>query len=163
MPKEPAKSSSEHPLSAGLLFAAGALLGLVALRGDFWASHELFSYPYRVLELDRCLRGGVLYPRWFPDFAGGYGYPFLNFYAPAVFYVAEAFHLGGLSVFAALKATVCIIFGLAAAGAYILARGTYGTRAAVVAAALYATSSYLAADVFLRGDLAEALAMAMLP
>ncbi len=131
-------------------------------RGGFWASHELLSYPYRVWELDRCLRGGVLYPRWFPDFAAGYGYPFLNFYAPATFYLAEVFHAAGLGVWLALKVTTCLIFCLAAAGAYVLCRKEAGPRGGFVAGVLYATCAYLVNDVFLRGDLAEGLAMGLL-
>ena len=34
-----------------------------------------FLHLFRVDELDRMIRQGVVYPRWASDFASGYGYP----------------------------------------------------------------------------------------
>jgi uncharacterized membrane protein len=44
-------------------------------------------------EFDQAIRDGVWYPRWSPDFAFGYGYPFFNIYGPLSFYVVNvSFH-----------------------------------------------------------------------
>src|SRR5258708_11735567 len=47
----------------------------------------------RGVEFDTVLRTGVLYPRWAPDLAYGYGYPLFNFYAPLFYYLTEIPHL----------------------------------------------------------------------
>ena len=39
-------------------------------------------HVYRTVALDRALHDGLLYPRWFPDLAFGYGFPFFNYREP---------------------------------------------------------------------------------
>ena len=49
--------------------------------------------------LDEHLQRGMLFPRWAPELVLGYGYPVLNFYGPAAYYLAEAWHLLGLGYY----------------------------------------------------------------
>lgn len=146
-----------------LLVAAAAGLCAPLCTHDFYASHELLSYPYRVMALHTSLAEGQIYARWFSDFAQGHGYPLLDFYAPLVFYLAEGFHLLGLGVLVALKAVIFLIFWGAGLACYRLARDEFTRAASLVAAACYMSSGYLLTDIYVRGNLAEALAFVWLP
>ena len=65
------------------------------------------------------VQDGIWWPRWSPDFAFGYGYPFFNIYGPLSHFLAELLlHFGGVSYTAAVES----VFGLsivAAAGAMV--------------------------------------------
>jgi len=58
------------------------LIGLVAawpfLTQSLPNTDDGALHMLRLVEIDRCLRHGVLPLRWAPDFAHGYGYPFFN-------------------------------------------------------------------------------------
>lgn len=153
----------------GEWLCAAALLGLAGLvcvplgRGDFYLSHDLLFWPYRLWELDRCLHDGQVFARWFPDFAWGRGMPFLNFYAPLFLYLAEGLHLAGFTLLGALKAAVFLILAGSSLGMYLLARQGQGREASLVAGASYMFGPYLLTVVYLRGGLAEALGFVWLP
>jgi uncharacterized membrane protein len=62
-------------------------------RIGFFESDDGLFHVYRLAALDRAVRAGVLYPRWFPEFAFGYGQPVLNFYGPLSYYWGLPFTL----------------------------------------------------------------------
>jgi hypothetical protein len=149
---------------------SGLILLLLALpvvlplfRIDWFESHEGASYPARIVEVRRCWDGGLLSARWFPDLAGGRGYPFLSFYAPLCFYAATLLHVLGLSVAGSLKVVITIATLLGLGGAYCLARHGLGRIPSLTVAALYTYAPYHLRDLWTRGDIAEYLAMGLLP
>ncbi|MDP6461174.1 MAG: 6-pyruvoyl-tetrahydropterin synthase-related protein [Gemmatimonadota bacterium] len=157
------RPSSERLLRALLL----GVVACLAVRGLFAASwfesHEAASYPARVVEVLQCWEDGMPSARWFPDLAGGRGYPFLSFYAPGLFFAAAALAKAGLGVAGGLKAVTILAALLGTVGAYRLARMGCGSPCALVAASLYTHAPYLLRDLWVRGDLAEYLALGILP
>jgi hypothetical protein len=148
------------------VLAVAALAILAAqplLRPAITCSHDGNLYFLRLVEADHLVRHGHLYPRWAPDMAYGYGYPLFNFYAPLSWIVAETFHLLGLSLMMAWNAT--LILCLLACGwfAYLLARDWMPELGALVAAAAYLLAPYVLYDVYFRGNLAESVALPLLP
>lgn len=131
---------------------------LEAVCSDDFAFHLL-----RAVQLDSLLRQGVLYSRWAPDMALGYGYPFFNFYAPLSYYVAALLGLAGIGLQRAVIATFALATVAAGLAAYRLARDYFSPRSALVVAVAYAYAPYLGYDAFFRGNLAETLAWAFLP
>ena len=133
--------------------------------GYWHLTHEYIWYPVRLVEYLQALRAGSLYPRWCPDFYGGYGYPFFNFYAPGVFATAAAFVLTvGAGPAVALKLAVTLFCVLGAFGMYFLAKVQTGRRdAAFLAAVVFAFVPYRFIDLFVRGDLAEYSAFSLVP
>ncbi len=131
---------------------------LEAVCSDDFAFHLL-----RLVQLDALVRRGVLYSRWAPDMALGYGYPFFNFYAPLSYYVADALSLVGLGLQHALIATFALATLAAGLAAYLLARDHFSRRSALIAAVAYAYAPYLAYDAYFRGNLAETVAWVFLP
>ncbi len=150
----------------GLLLCGGlALVMTLPLWGGPWFdSHEYTRYVSRALEYVRDLRDGALVPRWAPDFYGGYGSPFFDFFPPGVFAAAAPFSLLGLSVPAALKLAMLLFTAAGACGAFELVRRETGRAdAALVAGAAFAFAPYRFVDLFVRGDLAEYAGIALVP
>ncbi len=142
------------------VLAWAALLGPDYFMGAHDAHHSLF-FP---IEFDKGIRDGYWLPRWGPDFAHGYGYPILVFYAPLSFYIWEGVHLTGLfGVVASTKATFAIGFLLGAAGVYAYARALWGKPVALLAAVVYTFLPYHLLNIFVRAALAEFMAMGLLP
>ena len=77
-----------------LLLALPAVLPL--LQSGYLDSHDGLFHLYRLAALDEAFKGGVFNPRWFPDFAFGYGHPVLNYYSPLTYFVAQLFHMVGV-------------------------------------------------------------------
>lgn len=148
-------------LFATVLFSIFAITPM--LRGEFFATHDMHAPVYRLLELDTCLRDGVLFPRWFPDLYGGRGAPFFNYYSPFAYYVAWVFHFVGLGYINSIKATFLLSFVLSGVFMYLLARDKTGEYPAVLAAVLYMYAPYHLYDVYVRGDLAESFSFVFLP
>ena len=144
-----------------LLLAVPAVLPL--FQSGYLDSHDGLFHLYRLAALDEAFQGGVLYPRWFPQFAFGYGHPVLNYYSPLTYYVAQFFHLLGAGYILSLKLTFAAGYMLSAVLMYLYAREVLGRFPALVAAGVYTYFPYHLADTYLRGALAEAFAFVFLP
>lgn len=132
--------------------------------GYFWTAHDARHSVYFLVEFDRGIRDGVLYPRWQPEFNFGYGYPFFNIYSPGVFFVAEGLHLLGLDFVTAVKVMFAVGLLLSGLAMYLYARRLLASRAgALLAATLYIYLPYHLADVFLRGHVSESFVFVFFP
>ncbi len=126
-------------------------------------SNDHLPHLYRVVELDRLVRAGVLFPRWAPDLVHGYGYPVFNFFPYLGHYLAEGFHLLGLGFLAAFKAAFVLTLLCTAWFAYRLGHEHFGEAAGLVTGVAYLYSPYILYDAHIRGSLPESLALAILP
>ncbi|MDA8218075.1 MAG: 6-pyruvoyl-tetrahydropterin synthase-related protein [Dehalococcoidales bacterium] len=127
------------------------------------ASHDGLLHIFRAVQLDASLRDGDWYPRWAPDFAQGLGYPIFNYYAPLTYYLLVGLHWLGLSFVGAFKVLQFAVFLASGVGMYLFSRRPLGSRGALLAAVAYAYAPYHFADAYVRGDLAESLALAFFP
>ncbi len=143
------------------------LLTLPALgplaRGGFFESHDGLFHVFRLAALDGAARTGVLYPRWFPDLAFGYGQPVLNYYGPLSYYIGLPFTLLGLSADSALKLVLAIGLLVSAVSMYRFARLHLQPLPSLIAGVVYAILPYHLLDIYVRGALAESLAFAWIP
>jgi uncharacterized membrane protein len=127
-------------------------------------SHEYYAYVLRVVEFEAALRQGDLYPRWAADFYGGYGSPFFVFYAPLVFVAGAVFSAVSGSALLGLKAWIVVASVAAGLGTYLAVKAeTHRSDAALLAALLYLAAPYRLANIYVRGDIAEYTALAILP
>ncbi len=131
--------------------------------GYFWGAHDARHSVYFILEFDRAIRDGVLYPRWMPDFNFGYGYPFFNIYPPGAFYLGEAVHLAGADLVMAAKVVFAVSIVAAALTMYGLGRRIWGPWGGLVAAVAYTYVPYRLVDIYVRGALAETLVFVFFP
>ena len=145
-----------------ILVAIGLWLPLARL--DWFSSHEMVSYVVRTVEWAVELRAGALYPRWCPDFYGGYGSPFFVFHGPVVYAIAGLLHATLLDPFWSLKVVALLASLLAGVGTYALVLGETRDRdAALLGAMAYLAAPYRLGDLYERGDLAEFTCIALLP
>jgi len=132
-------------------------------RSGFFESHDGLFHIYRLAALDRAVRSGVLYPRWFPEFAFGYGQPVLNFYGPLSYYWGLPFTLLGADAVLAMKLVLATGLIASALGMYLFARLHLDRGPAFVAAVVYTYLPYHLVDLYARGAVAEFLAFVWFP
>jgi hypothetical protein len=145
------------PLLGGILLALQPLLaGHLPWRGDG------LLHVYRLVELERAVGQGVLFPRWLPDLGYGFGFPLFNYYAPLSYYLLLALRGLGLSVVAALQIGYALALVTIALGVFFWARALFGAIAGLVAAFAAAYAPYILYDALHRGVLAELWGLAFL-
>lgn len=150
------------PYAMVLLFSVFIWLPLLS-PAYFFNAHDAPHSVFFLVEFDQTLRDGYLWPRWSPDFAFGYGYPLFNLYAPLAFYVAELFHLMGLSFVGAVKAVyvlATIVGGIAMCG---FLTQLMGSSAGVLGAVLYMWAPFHLLEIYVRSAFPEYVALALLP
>ncbi len=152
-----------------LLFVLSAFaLAPLASPGYFFNAHDADHSVFFLVEFDKAIRDGALWPRWGPDHALGYGYPVWVLYAPLAYYVAEGFHLLGMGFTAAVKAAWALGFVWGGWGMFLLlrrwfGRGPAGRAAALVGGLLYVYAPYHLLTIYVRAAFAEFSAMAWFP
>jgi hypothetical protein len=134
------------------------------LPGYFWGANDARHHVYFLFEYNRLIEDGVLWPRWSPDFAFGFGYPFFNIYAPLSHFLAEQLlRFLGFSYTAAVES----IFGLSVVGSaatmYLFVRSWGGRQAAMLAALVYVYFPYHLLNLYVRANLAESMAFVWMP
>lgn len=149
-------------LALALLLAAFAAAPLLA-PGYFLGAHDAPHSLFFLVQFDQAIADGVLIPRWGPDHALGYGYPTFVFYSPLAYYVAEAFHLAGLGIAAAVKATFALSILVSCVGMFLLAETMVGPAGGAIAALVYTYAPYRFVDIYVRAALAESCALALFP
>ncbi len=133
------------------------------LRGASPCTHDGGLHYFRVAAIKHALRRGLLFSRWLPDLAFGYGFPFFSYRAPLSYYLATGLHLTGLSLPWALNLVYVLSFLGSGLGAYLLAQDLFGPNAGIVAGVAYAYAPYQFLDALVRGNAPEAVALALMP
>jgi hypothetical protein len=135
-------------------------------------SWPLFKYGYfshqddlqimRIFEMRKCFTDLQLPCRWVPDMGWGNGIPLFNFYGVSSYYfgaIASYFlgYIGSAKILFFLALTV------GSFGVYLLVNRLWGRWAALTAGILYLFAPYKALDVYIRGALAESIALSLIP
>ena len=145
------------------LIIVGLMLAAPLLQNAWLCSDDGALHVYRTVALDRALSDGLLYPRWFPDLAYGYGFPFFNYREPLGYYLVEFVHLLGASFPLALN--LVLAGSLIASGLTmnLWVSDIFDGPAGFVAAIVYMAAPYTLIDSLVRSNLPEALALALMP
>jgi len=117
----------------------------------------------RSVEFDAILRSGILYPRWAPDLAFGYGYPLFNYYAPLFYYLMEIPHVLGASFELALKLVIFACYFVYGFAMYWWIRPLLGSGPALVAGIAYTFFPFRFHETYVQGDYPQFLAWAIAP
>jgi hypothetical protein len=145
-----------------VVVALGLWLPLSKL--DWFWGHEQTSYILRTVEWASELNAGVLYPRWCPDFYGGYGSPLFVFYGPVIYGLAGLLTASVTNVLWGLKIVVLLGSLSSGLGTYALVLGETRDRdAALLGAMAFLAAPYRIGNVYDRGDLGEFSCLALLP
>ncbi len=145
------------------LIIVGLLLAAPLLQNTWLCSDDGALHVYRTVALDRALSDGLLYPRWFPDLAYGYGFPFFNYREPLGYYLIEFVHLLGTSFPLALN--LVLAGSLIASGLTmnLWVSDVLDRPAGFVAAIVYMAAPYTIIDALTRSNLPESIALALMP
>lgn len=131
--------------------------------GYHWGSHDARHAVYFLFQFDQAIQDGIWYPRWAPDFAFGYGYPFFNIYGPLSSYMGEFFHFLGFDYVNSVK----IVFGLSVIlsglSMYFWVRHVMGGPAGLIAGLVYMYIPYHIFDIYVRAALAESVGFIFIP
>ncbi len=132
------------------------------IRPGYFPMHDDMQ-AMRVLQLDKCVKDGQIPCRWVPDMGYGYGYPQFNYYPPLPYYVMEGFHLGGLSILAAVKIGFALSAFFSAIAMFIFGRSLFGNIGGFVSSVFYVYAPYRATNMYNRGAVGEFWALVFLP
>jgi len=134
------------------------------LPGYFWGANDARHHVYFLFEYDRSVQDGIWWPRWSPDFAFGYGYPFFNIYGPLSHFLAELLlHFLHVDHITAIESIFVLSIVGSAAAMYVYIRSWQGRNAALVAALVYVYIPYHLFNLYVRANLAESMAFVWLP
>ncbi len=138
---------------------------LVLWLTDNWPSitHDGLIHMHRIRAVADALRAGVLYPRWFPDYSFGYGYPVLNYYPPLFYYPTALLNLAGLDMVTSMRLPIAASFALSALWMFRLARQYFSVWPAVACTICFQFQPYRLIDLFERGAFPELTAFMWLP
>ena len=114
-------------------------------------------------QMHAAMSSGQIPPRLGPDFLYGFGYPLFNFYYLLPFYTGAFFYsiTGGLMV--SLKMTFFLTSILSVIGMYLFLKKHFSHLASFAGATLYLYTPYRAVDLYVRGAIGEAFAIALFP
>ncbi len=133
------------------------------LRAGLTCGYDNVFHLWRAVQIEHLIQQGILFSRWAPDMAHGFGFPLFVFHAPASAYVAALFHGAGLEWVGAINATFALGMVLGGIFAFLLARDLFGPAAGLVATVAYVYAPFQAYEAFNRGSLSEAFAWAFPP
>ncbi|MCL4366970.1 6-pyruvoyl-tetrahydropterin synthase-related protein [Patescibacteria group bacterium] len=125
-------------------------------------SHHDDLQVMRIFEMRRCLVDGQIPCRWVPDMGWGNGYPLFNYYSVLPYYVGALFSFLVGFIWAA-KILFFIPLFLGGFAVFILAKELVNKTAALATASLFIFAPYRALDAYVRGDVTESLAIAVVP
>ena len=149
---------------SAITFLAALAASWPLLRYPWIATDDGLFHLYRIASLARHWRAGHLYPRWFADFAFGYGHPVLNYYAPLSYYLALPWHLLFGNAVLAVKVVVVLGFWIGAIGMFRLTNEVFESPAAgLLSAVAYTFFPYHLTDFYTRGAIPEGLAFVWAP
>jgi hypothetical protein len=144
-------------VAVGLL-GAGPLFDPRLIHGS-----DTLPHYYSLVQLDHLVRQGILYTRWFPHEASGFGAPFFQYYAPLAYYVADGFVLLGLEMLAAFRLAWGLTVIGSALGMYMWSRDILDDGPALVSATAYVCGPYMLFNAFFRGGYTEQFALMLMP
>lgn len=141
-------------LAAAIVFLP-AFLGPPRLNESFWIDWVWLD------QFAKELAQGNAYPRWLPLSHHGLGSPVFYYYPPLAFYLGSIFVLAGLKTYSAMLASFFVASVLSGVGAYLWLSGQ--SRSPLLGAAFYVIAPYHTFDFYMRGALAEYVAIALMP
>ncbi|HZY40796.1 MAG TPA: 6-pyruvoyl-tetrahydropterin synthase-related protein, partial [Anaerolineae bacterium] len=118
---------------------------------------------FRTVALDRAIGDGLLYPRWFPDLAYGYGFPFFNYREPLGYYAIEAVHLLGASFPLALNLVLALGVILSGQTMLLWVSDIFDRPAGFIAGLVYMAAPYTLIGAIARANQPEVIALALMP
>ncbi len=126
-------------------------------------THDGEYHIMRFWQFYKNLEGGIIYPRWAPDFNNGFGIPLFNYVYPLPNYVASLFHLFGFGFIESLKLNFAFATITGSIFFYLWTKKYWGNLGGVVSSVFYTFSPYHFLDIYVRGSVGEVWSLALFP
>lgn len=154
----------KHPETVSVLIVLflGLLAGASLFQPGYFNMHDDLQMM-RQLVMEECFKEWQIPCRWTPHMGYGFGFPLFNYYPPLPYFIGQLFRLVGFSFVDTVKYTAVLSFIVSGLTMYIFARQFWGRLGALVSAAFYIWAPYHAVDVYVRGAMNEAWALAWFP
>jgi hypothetical protein len=151
-----------------ILFGLAILIFIFFFGRHLLPSNETFyghdiTQPARIVEFSYNLLHGQFPPRLSPHMSFNMSYPVFTFYAPFSYWVTTGIHVLGFDIADSLNLSYLIAATLAGIGMYFFLRSFFNIPSSIIGGLLYASSPYMAVEIFVRGNLAEVWYLALLP
>lgn len=117
----------------------------------------------RQLVMNKCFQDLQIPCRWSLDLGYGFGYPLFNFYPPLPYYFGQLIHFLGFAFNDTVKILVILNFIVSGLTMYFLAKEFWGKKGGLISAVFYIYAPYHAVDIYARGAMNEAWAIAWFP
>lgn len=143
------------------IFLLGLSVSLPLFRNGYF-SHQDDLQIIRLVEMRKCFSDFQIPCRWVPDMGWGNGFPLFNFYGVSTYYFGAIIsYVTGYLI--ASKILFFISLTAGSFGIYLLVKELWGKYAGFVSAVLYMFAPYKALDIYVRGALAESMALTIIP
>ena len=143
------------------IFILGLSVSWPLFRSGYF-SHQDDLQIIRLVEMRKCFSDLQIPCRWVPDMGWGNGFPLFNFYGVSTYYFGAIIsYLTGYLI--ASKILFFISLTAGSFGIFLLVKELWGKYAGFVSAVLYMFAPYKALDIYVRGALAEAMALTIIP
>ena len=126
-------------------------------------THDGHLHYHRVAAMRYAWENGLLFTRWLPDLAFGYGYPFFVYREPLPLYAVLWPHLLGLPLPAATNLFYIVTILACGWFMFLWVRDILGSWAALVAGMAYMAAPYVLVDALIRGNSPESVALPLFP
>ena len=144
------------------LLALPLLWPLLTMRS--FCTHDGNNHFFRLVALRDAIENGLWFSRWTPNLVYGYGLPFFNYRGQASYYIPELLILLGMDVPVAMNIVYAAALVLGGWGCWLLARDLWHNEwSGLLAAIAYLAAPYQMLSVYVRGNLPEVMALALLP
>lgn len=149
------------PILLILLFSLFAAQKLFT--DQFYTSHDGEGHVIRMIEFHEAILDGQVPVRIAKHINHGLGYLFFNFNYPLIYYLGEVNHLLGFSYEASFKVLLFLSVFLGGIGVYFFLKRHIDQFGAITGAIFYILVPYRFLNIYVRGNIAESFALALLP
>ena len=125
-------------------------------------SSDFAFHLYRLTALQQLIADGIPFSRWVPQFAQGYGYPIFNFVPPLPYYFALPL-TAIVDSFLAIQIVLALGILFGGWSTYRFLTAHVRASAALAGAVAFMYAPYLAYDALHRSNLAETVALTIVP
>jgi hypothetical protein len=140
------------------------LLVLQPLVGALPKGHDTLLHFFRIPQLNALWSQRILFSRWAPDLAYGYGYPLFNYYPLLSSYLLTALYwLVNQNAVLGTSLSFALALALGCLGMYALGNSLYRRWGGLLAAAAYTLAPHYLYQTYERGSLSTALVIAFYP
>ena len=148
------------PIVVLLLFTIPSWANIAKV--GYFPMHDDLQFSRQII-VDKCLQDGQIPCRWSEELGYGYGYPMFNFYPPFPYYLGHIFRSIGVAYIDTIKIVTVLNLIVSGLAMYLLGQKFWGRWGGVLSGIFYVYAPYHAVDIYVRGAMNEAWAIAFFP